>query len=46
MILNKEIKFSFNNFPYGNGNTSKKIISKIKKLPKENKVKNFFSLDF
>ena len=46
MILNKKIKFSFNNFPYGNGNTSKKIISKIKKLPKENKVKNFFNLDF
>ena len=45
LILDDKKEISFKNFPYGRGNTSKKILNRLKKLPK-NKLKNFFDINF
>ena len=44
-ILFNKNKIDFTNFPYGNGNTSEKIINRIIKLPKYKKIKVFFNLN-
>lgn len=45
-VLFNNNKIDFRNFPYGDGNTSKRIIDRIIKLPKFKKIKNFFNINF